>query len=286
MENKSIQRQIIQLLNIFSVDVVVGSIMMGLYATRILRVQDPLWWYLVLALSVWVMYTADHLLDAVQGKEDTTIERHAIHYKYRKRIIPVWIGAALAAGAIAIYKLDDEIIYAGLILGLLVCIYFILLYYNRKRRPWLLQKELFIALVYVGGIWLAPLVWHATRPSSVVLLIIINMVLLAWAEGIVVSWYERQEDLLNSHTSFTTLFGRKAAKIFVLIILAFVVLTAGYHSLFSSFEITLQAAGGIQLIMAFMLAALLFFPDRFRQNQLYRYLGELSFWLPGLILLA
>ncbi len=286
MKNKSLLHRVILQVNIYSFDVVIGSIMMGLFAARILDVQDSIWWYFILALSVWVMYTTDHLLDAVKGKENSTFERHTMHYRYRKKIIPIWIVAAVLAGIIALYELDLEIVYNGLLLGLVVGAYFLFLFYNRQRHPWLLQKELIIAFIYVGGIWLAPLVWYATVPPISILMIVANMILLAWTEGVLVSWFEQNEDLLNHHSSFTTLFGKRAAKSFVLILLVLAVITAIFCLLFCPIVITLKAAFVVQILMAFTLAILLLFPVRFRQNQLYRYIGEITFWFPGLILLV
>ncbi len=107
--------------------------------------------------------------------------------------------------------------------------------------------------------------------------------LLAWAEGILVSWYERNEDVLNGHTSFTTLFGGKAARGFVFILLIAVILIA-----LVSWNIypqrILKAAFLIQFLMAFVLSFIIMFPSFFRKDFRYRYIGEITFWLPGLIL--
>ena len=65
-----------------------------------------------------------------------------------------------------------------------VLAYFVLLFLYAKKKPFLLQKELIIAFVYVFGIWLAPLVWHDAIPQTFILLILAVLLLLAWAEGI------------------------------------------------------------------------------------------------------
>ena len=132
--------------------------MVGAFACMLLDVDADLWWYLILAFSVWVMYTADHILDAWRGKTTSTIVRHKFHYKYRKVIIPIWIIVAIANVIICLIKLENEIIFLGQALGLCIMIYFGVIYFNKESRTYFLQKELFIALVYITGIWLAPVV--------------------------------------------------------------------------------------------------------------------------------
>ncbi len=171
-----------------------------------------------------------------------------------------------------------------MILGIFILIYFILLYFNRKQFPWLLQKELIIGVVYVAGIWLAPLYWYGTIPSVKILAIIVNMVLLVWAEGIMVSRIEYEQDTRNNHTSFTTMFGLNTAKTFVIVLLLTVLGIALYFLFFSSCSRAVSVAFLIQILMSLLLAAINHFADRFRASELYRHLGELIFWLPGLII--
>ena len=284
MSERSSLQQLFRGISTYSLDVAAGSVMMGIYASVILKTHSPFSWYVILFLAVWVFYTADHLLDAIKSKGESTIRRHKAHYIYRNKLLPIWIMVALFTGLMALYTLEIKIIYAGLILGIFILIYFILLYFNRKRFPWLLQKELIIGVVYVAGIWLAPLYWHETIPSVKILAIIVNMVLLVWAEGIMVSRIEYKQDTRNNHTSFTTMFGRNTAKTFVIVLLLTVLGIAFYFLFFSSCSHTVSVAFLIQILMSLSLAAINRFADRFRPSELYRYLGELIFWLPGLII--
>ena len=283
---KSVFQRIFNYINIFSIDVVIGSVMMGIYASRILEVHPTIWWYLILAMSVWVFYTADHLLDALKGKERSTIQRHIAHYTHRNRIIPLWVIIALFSGIMALLKLDTRIIYTGMLLGLFILIYFVLLYFNRKRFPWLLQKELIIGLIYVAGIWLAPIYWYGSIPPGMIQLLMVNMILLTWSEGILISWFEQEEDLQNNHPSFTTLFGKKTAMEFVFILLLLVTGTAIYILYFTTPDYILKIAFIIQILMSLSLCVILLFSKHYRRQQLYRYFGEITFWLPGLILLT
>jgi hypothetical protein len=282
---KKIAGQWLRYINILSLDVVFGSVMVAIFACKVLDVEIQVWWLVIIALTVWVMYTADHLLDAWQGKEQVTIRRHRFHFKNVKRILPLWITAAITSIILSLLVLDREIIYLGVMLGISILIYFGSVYFNKEKRPYFLQKELFIALIYVIGIWLAPIVWDGTNPDSMILLIIANLVLLAWAEGIIISWYEYPEDLVDKHVSFSILFGKKISKGFVFFLVLIVTVFSISGILFIADNVTIRIAFVIEFLMGIVFIILIWFPKFFRKDELYRYIGEGSFLLPGLLLL-
>ena len=135
---------------------VIGSLMVGAFACKVLDVDADIWWYVILAISVWVMYTADHILDAWRGKKTSTILRHQFHYTHRYMIIPVWIILALSSVFLSLFVLENEIIFLGMALSLCIMIYFAVIYFNRENRPYFLQKELFITVSYT----------HLTLPTK------------------------------------------------------------------------------------------------------------------------
>lgn len=120
-----------QYFNILSFDVVLGSIMVAIFACLVLDVEIQISWLVIIALSVWVMYTADHLLDAWQGKEKITISRHRFHYIHLRRILPIWITAAITTITLSFIMLDKEIIFLGFLLGICILIYFSVVYFNK-----------------------------------------------------------------------------------------------------------------------------------------------------------
>ena len=264
---------------------VIGSLMVGAFACKVLDVDADIWWYLILALSVWLMYTADHILDALRGKTTSTIVRHQFHYAHRRIIIPIWIIVALSSILLCLIKLENEIIFLGLALGLCIMIYFAVIYFNRESRPYFLQKELFIAIVYITGIWLAPMVWNSGLPSNIIMTIVVNLVLLGWVEGIIISWFEFEEDTADNHVSFTVLFGRKNTLSFTILLLL-IVLFLSVGGLMLATSLIIRTAFVIELLMVLSLAIIVLFPHKFEQHQLYRYMGEITFLFPGLILLV
>jgi len=281
---KKIFKIIFQTINTLSLDVVAGSIMTGIFACKVLDFELDFWWILILALAVWVMYSADHLLDAWRRKAHATIKRHRFHYHYRQIILPIWFIAAATCIVLSFLKLEREILFLGMLIGIGVLIYFGAIYFANKKRPLLLQKELFIAVIYVAGIWLAPLVWHGKNPDDMIWMLIANLVLLAWSEGILTSWFEYDKDSTDQHTSFSILFGKKASRKFVYFLLLLVFAFSITGILITGDSMLHQMAFAIELMMGIVLMLLISFSNVFNKNELYRYVGEASFLLPGLIL--
>lgn len=282
--NRSL-KNIYQFINTLSFDVVIASAMTGIFACKVLSINIDYWWLLIIMLSVWVMYTADHLSDAWKRKNEITINRHLFHYHHFKSILPFWALAAIACVYLGITKLSSEIVFIGFLIGIGVMLYFAAIYFTGNTKPIFLQKELTIALIYVGGIWMAPVIWYGKNPDSMIWAIMANLVLLAWAEGIIVSWYEFSEDTADRHVSFTVLFGRNRSRKFIFLLLLIVLIFSISGLLMNLNNSTLLVAFSIQMLMSIVLVALILFPDGFKKNEIYRYVGEAVFMLQGLILL-
>ena len=162
VRNKSESSQ--ALMQVLSLDVVLGSLSVGLFAVTLLNVDPNPWWWIVLAGSVWVVYTLDHLLDGLKTRQQGTIYRHRFHYTNRKTIIAAMTAVALPVIAVSLVFLDNKIIIGGIIISGVVSAYFAGSFFLRGKL-WLLQKELFIAAAYISGILLAPLVWYGGFPG-------------------------------------------------------------------------------------------------------------------------
>ena len=80
-------------LQILSIDVCLGACISCWMIAHYLEVSLSFWTYAVLACTVWLIYTADHLLDAYkiskQLKEKATTDRHIFHQHYFKPIVGV-----------------------------------------------------------------------------------------------------------------------------------------------------------------------------------------------------
>jgi len=266
---------------LLSLDVVLGAIATGAYAVKLLDVSPNYRWWPVLALSVWIVYTTDHLLDSFSRKNRALIHRHKLHYRYRHVFI-----AAIAVSSVVVLSLvwiflDKKILTGGLIIGMGAIIYLILVRME-NRKNFSFQKEFFISLFYTAGIWLAPLVWNNNPLSTSVCGIIFVFILLVWIEGLIVAIYENDMDTQDKQISFVTKFGISKSRIFIKILFG---LTAVFSLilLLLTNSITEFSAVFIELFMAAALFSIYHFQNYFQHHELYKTLGEMVFWFPGIL---
>lgn len=279
--NKSFAGYWLQLFQALSLDVVIGAVAGGVFAVNVLAVKPNFWWWPVLAMSVWVVYTSDHLIDGFHQKRAATIFRHRLHYRFRYFFIAAISIFSLLTLLLVFIFLDTRVLIWGIAIGLGALIYMGFIILGRKKGFYF-QKEFFISLFYVGGIWLAPLVWNGKALPITVILTIAIFVILVWSEGLLTALYERESDKGDQMQSFCTFYGRQTTQRLVLILLiSSMLFSLGLLLLTSSLRIE-------YIVLATMTASLLaihHFPSFFQKNERYRTLGELTFWLPFLLML-
>lgn len=275
-------KSIYQPIQFLSIDVLAGSAAVMIFAVRLLQVNpNPAWW-IVLPCAVWSFYTVDHLIDGYKSQGGTRIARHRFHYQHRYILIILTAITTLSSLTLSMVYLNTTIIYAGFIVGLIVLAYFLLLALVKKQQSVFLQKEFIIALVYVGGIWLAPLIWSGHFPERTIVCILVVFFLLAWAEGIMASYFDVENDLREKHTSFTICFGATQARRFLILlhilIFLLLLLAIGYSQ--SGLQTNSLV---ILLFMNICLMSIILFPGFFQQKERFRILGESVFLFPALI---
>ncbi len=271
------------LFQILSIDVVLGSLAVGYLATRVLNVAANPYWWIILPLSVWVVYSLDHIIDSTKNKESAVIIRHRFHYIHRKPIITIVVIAALLSITLSLFFLERQIIFFGLILSVITVFYFISIYLLKSRKSIILQKELIIAAVYTTGVFMAPLVWLGKLPSHPALLIVFNFFVLAWLEGVMISWFDYDNDIKDKHTSFTVIVGKRNTRRILLIIHSILELVTIAVLLTTSYSIGFYALV-ITLIINFLLGLIIMFPNSYLSINYHRLIGETGFLLPALII--
>lgn len=202
----------VKLVNILSLDVVLGACG-GLYFFSNLMKVSPSWEiYALLALAVWAIYTFDHLLDAylVKGKAHT--ERHYFHQRHFKSLV-FFLGLVVVCGLTAAYLLmeTDSLFATGLVLGGLIIGNMVLL---RLTGKWfVLIKEFSTAMLYVGGILLAPLLLLDIAYSpGYWMFFALAYFILACYNLILLSWMDKDTDSRDGHLSILTVMGPQKTK--------------------------------------------------------------------------
>ncbi len=275
----------IDIYRILSIDVVIGTVAIGYMAVKILNVTANPYWWIILPLAVWSIYTTDHLIDSFKNKGIAVIVRHKFHYIHRKTLLVIVIITSLICVILSFTFFEATIIYYGLLLSMITALFFLLIHVLKKKKTLLLQKEFIIAGIYTYGIFLAPLFWYGSIPSYPIIAVILNIFVLAWLEGIMVSWFDYDNDIKDGHTSFSVLTGKTSTRYFLLIT----------HLILAIFTIILlmfiiNKIVFISLVITFfmnmVLALIILFPKIFSHQDSYALLGEAVFFLPFFIALA
>lgn len=264
-----------------SIEVMLDALAVAIFAVKWLHAEPPVNWWPVLCVSVWIIYTTDHLIDAWQLKGKSTIARHQFHYKnFFPLIFSVFILSAVNLFVIFNF-FEIEIIVTGILLALLVIVYFTALLF-KNRLTFSLPKELIVALVFVSGVWFTPFLLKGQNADILTVVVVFIFVGLAFCEGVMVSWFEYAQDKTDSHTSFTLVYGKvKSRKVLRLILLIICI------SIIFLFWFSTGLVENTGLIILLMMDIVLFMvisrPDWFAKNGLYRIVGDLVFLLPAVM---
>lgn len=269
-----------------SLDIVLGAVIFS-YAIS-LYFQSPVSCSALacLAIAIWLIYTADHLLDAQKTIDKPATFRHQFHKQYRKPLVVTAV-LLLLTGAVIAYFLPKIVLYNGLVGVLMTLVYFLLL---QNKSFW--QKEVCIAIGYTWGVCLAPVCINLGYLSSVQLLLIPQVFLLVFANLLIFSWFDFSNDTQDGHPSMVIHWGiKRAEKIIRLVLFAGFLL-----SIFNALSPLLwRGAGGEALtkllmqpllLLMFGLLWLIFTQHQFfRKNDLYRIIGDGIFFIPSLFII-
>ena len=119
-------------------------------------VRLPHWVPLLLALGTWAVYIGDRLLDARSGIRSgalhTLRDRHFFHWRHRRRLAPVAIGAAVAAAIIIFACMPPVIRTHNSVLAAAALAYFSGVH---ARRPlpqlFFFTKEFLVGTLFTAG---------------------------------------------------------------------------------------------------------------------------------------
>ncbi|MFN8337288.1 MAG: hypothetical protein U0U09_19300 [Cyclobacteriaceae bacterium] len=266
--------QIYRVINTLSIDVALGAVCCAAWFARGLNVQLRPYAFLALGLTVWIIYTADHLIDAAKINKEASTFRHRFHQRYFK-ILAACLLLAVVVDFGLLFFIRLKILYAGIGLFLIVIVYLLV---NR----WLsFLKEIMIAIVYCSGVLLPALSLRGTLLSITEFLWITCFFLTTLINLILFSVYDAQSDEADGNNSFVLTFGLPSTRkvltlLFVLQFVMMVVLVA----------LQLWITAGILLTMNAVLLLLFIKPLLFRSFEAYRLYGDVIFLFPVVLLIV
>jgi hypothetical protein len=260
-----------RLMNILSIDVAAGAIVSALFFARVFEVTITPFGLAALGLSVWIIYTADHLRDARKIQSVASSARHAFHQQYF-RVILFALVLAICINCVLIFFIRPNVLLGGICLMVCVVLY---LFFQRRFH---FLKELFVALIYVGGILLPSIVVTARDIGSGEVVLIVSFFLIGLVNLYLFSWFDADKDRLDNLGSFVVKFGVSRTRLLVGILLCLCFFSALLQFAFSEHP-------GDAIIIILMSAVLLFIAvrrDFFSRQDLYRLCGDAIFFLPVL----
>lgn len=259
--------------NILSLDVAGGAVVCCAFFARVFGVTLLPHALIALGLTVWVIYTIDHLLDARNTKGIPATERHRFHLRHH-RVLSLLVILAGCIIALEAFFLRRPVLYAGLGLAVMVIIY---LFLQASLR---FLKEIAGAVLYTCGVLAAP--WSLMdRPLSMMeRSLVIVFAMTALTNLLIFSWFDRQSDEADRHHSFATAFGDKYTKAFIVITFSITFILAAWMTWQGALTEML-----ILLIMNFIMLFVFLSNRHYTVDDRFRRAGDFIFFLPVVYLL-
>ncbi|WP_276367789.1 hypothetical protein [Chryseolinea sp. H1M3-3] len=263
-----------QLINILSLDIVAGAVISALFFAKIFDVNVRVYGLIALGLTVWIIYTVDHLRDAKKIRHPASTKRHRFHQRNFTALI-FFLCLAMVIDAITIFFIRQQVLQLGLILLIGVIIYLVV------QRSLRFLKEFVIAGLYTCGILILSLSLTSIEVSGPHYFHILQFGLIAWINLVLFSWFDQHYDQKDEQNSFVTVAGDRITGFFLYGLCIFNYLLAVIHSMLWGFNIPVI----ILLMMNTVLFLIFFFREFLAQNDLYRLIGDAVFLLPIIFLI-
>jgi hypothetical protein len=256
-------------INILSLDIAAGAVASALFFAKIFEVQIKPYGLIALALTVWIIYTIDHLRDAKNIKHSASTERHRFHQQYFHALI-FCLGLAVLVDAVTIFFIRRQVLEWGLILWVAVVVYLMFQQFLR------FLKEFFIATLYTSGVLLLSVTVTSTELHLDHILLIIQFGMIAWSNLVLFSWFDHVFDQQDKQNSFVTMMGNRTTLLFLYGLFVFSFLIATVQ--FIAFTISLPV--GVLCIMNMVLLLIFIFRRSLSKDDAYRLIGDAVFLIP------
>ncbi|GAB3327147.1 hypothetical protein GCM10027429_00620 [Marivirga atlantica] len=269
-----------QYIRAFSLDVVAGAAISARWVGNYFKVDIPSEALLALSITVWLIYTLDHLLDARKVEPQKAFLRHVLHHKNA----PLLFAMVAMMSVVLIFTvqyLSTELFWQGMLLGAIV-IGYLFFVHLRKKPYW--GKEWFIAIVYASGICL-PTQAYLGEFSVDLLYFWLQFFFLASINLLIFNMFEYKSDKQFGFSSFATVKGHDYTRrvILVLFVLFVIGWSISFYVIKSSDFLDYQA---MLIFMGSVLAMVLSKETILREEEWYRVIGDIVFVLPLIEILA
>ena len=177
-----------------SLDIVFGAVILLRFFSQELSVSPSWAAYFLLAASIWLIYTVDHLRDARKAVQSSRA-RYQFHLRHEKILKRIILLITVISSILAVY-VNQAILFGGIVLVALSGVYLLIHQFLSSIG----LKELYVAMVYTIGILLVPFIIAETVRWDMMMLLF----LLTYANLIIFSWFEKEEDKADNFNSIAT----------------------------------------------------------------------------------
>ncbi|WCL50322.1 hypothetical protein [Leptospira sp. GIMC2001] len=304
----SIVDRIFNHLSNLSIDVCFGALGVGYCVWVILGIDPPFYWWIILPLSVFTIYNADHIWDVynIQNLESISKNpRRHFHYRYRLILTFSTILSGIVSIILTLIYAPIQWFYIGLGLGIFCCIHFVLIKFIPR-----IPKEIIVATIYTMGVFIIPsfekfysiyLQNYSTNPNlfnssiqilqefthsphAYITLVFLAIIITAVVINLLVNAYmDYNQDILENFLSLANRLGIDRTKIWIQRLSAIGMLL----SIFLVYLLISQSNSGskfLRSLIIFPLLGVFAIPNMIAANlnfivqgNRYRYLGEWSF---------
>jgi len=271
------------IIRLFSLDIVAGALAALVFAASVMEIELKLSYYLIMALTVWLIYTADHLMDGAKTRGKSGSETANFFHTYKIPVILVFLIVLVLDFRLIVYILDEKIVQFGMGPGIAAVIYLLMNRYYDGAQKWLFIKELWVAIIYTLAIWGGPVIFGGDTVNALQMMVIASFGLIVLGNVLIYSIYERESDIRDNNKSIVRDLGLTAAVNVATLVLTISMLTAltAYMLLDASLTIILP----LLLISASMLL-ILSFPGIFSKGKRYGIFADLALLLFLLVLIG
>lgn len=172
---------------------------------RVFGVNLPPIFHLILGLSVWCIYLADRLYDATRAPEcGVQTDRLRFTKRHFAALSVVVLAAALSNLFLIICQVPRPLITTGLITACLLGAYYLVRLKGNARMPSAIPREILCGMVFAIGCVIAPHAFLSPDSDPGFLIAAIFLGLVCSANCILISAWEKEEDIAGNDRSMAT----------------------------------------------------------------------------------
>ncbi len=263
-------------IRLFSLDIVAGAIAALVFSASVLGIDLHRSYYTIMALTVWLIYTTDHLMDGsrTHGKSESEIRN--FFYNYKIPIILVFLVILILDFRLIVYRLDEKVVQFGMGVGIATVLYLLMNRYYDGAQKWLFIKELWIAIIYTLAIWGGTVILAGDTLNTTQFMIIASFGLIIFGNVLLYSIFERELDAQENNKSLVRDFGLPVTLNITVFALAVSILIALSAYLF-------MGASLIHILPLILISVtmlmIISFPGHFSKRKMYGIIADLSLLL-------